>query len=210
MIENYIRPAYQKLCVDPIAKRLVDKCTPNQITLFACFLGILIMPALSMHRPLLATLLLLLSGYCDTLDGTLARLNSTNSNAGTMFDIVIDRIVEFAVILGLFAVDPMHRGWETLFMLGSVMICVTSFLVVGIFTPNSSNKGFHYSPGLIERFEAFVFFTAMIWLPHYFQWFSSVFSILVGWTAYLRVSQFVRTTSNVIPTQEKTQQETSN
>lgn len=192
MIENYIRPTYQKFCVDYIAKRLVDKCTPNQITLFACLLGILIIPALSMHKPLLATLLLLLSGYCDTLDGTLARLNSTNSNAGTMFDIVIDRIVEFAVILGLFAMDPIHRGWGTLFMLGSVLICVTSFLVVGIFTPNSSNKGFHYSPGLIERFEAFVFFTAMIWLPQYFQWLSSIFSILVGWTAYIRVSQFVR------------------
>ena len=192
MIENYLRPVYQKFCVDKFAKFLIDKCTPNQITLLACIFGILVVPSLIVHAHLLATLLLLLSGYCDTLDGTLARIQSKTSDAGTMFDIVVDRIVEFSVILGLFAIDPIHRGWGSLIMLGSVLICVTSFLMVGIFTSNESDKGFHYSKGLMERPEAFLFFIAMIWLPNEFNYISGLFSILVGWTAYVRASQFIR------------------
>lgn len=46
---------------------------------------------------------------------------------GTILDIIFDRIVEFAIIFGLFTVDPVHRAGIALFMLGSILICVTSF-----------------------------------------------------------------------------------
>ena len=82
-------------------------------------------------------MVLLISGYFDALDGTVARMAEQNSAKGTMIDIISDRIVEFAVIFALFLVNPLHRGVCCLLMLGAILICVTSFLVVWIFHENN-------------------------------------------------------------------------
>ncbi len=191
MIETPLRPLYQKLLVDPLAKRIINRITPNQITLLACLLGVLIIPALLLQQKILGCALLLLSGYCDTLDGSLARLKPQSAQIGSFLDIMADRLVEFSAIFALFALDPMHRSWGAIVMLGSILMCITSFLVSGIFTPNNSPKGFHYSSGLMERAEAFIFFILMMLLPHYFNWLAAIFSILVLWTAYVRTREFV-------------------
>lgn len=71
---------------------------------------------------------------------------------------MVDRVVEFVVVLALWFVAPQQRGLWCLLMLGSMLLCITSFLVVGIFSENQSQKSFHYSSGLMERAEAFSFF----------------------------------------------------
>ena len=190
MIEAYLRPKYQQFLVDPIANKIKLTCSANKITLFSCLTGLLVLPALVMQYNYMAIILLLCSGYLDSLDGALARAQNKTSDFGSMLDIVCDRLVEFTVILGLFAIDPTHRGWLCLLMLGSILICVTSFLVVGIFENNSSEKSFHYSPGIMERAEAFIFFIAMIALPSYFQFLALCFIFLVFLTAAIRIFEF--------------------
>lgn len=191
MLERFIKPAYQKYLLDtcvnlPFIKRL----NPNVITLFSLLAGMLVLPALYMHALITASILLVASGYFDTLDGALARATSQSTPLGTVFDIMSDRIVEVAVVLGLFAVAPDARGLACLLMLASIVICITSFLVVGIFTPNDSEKSFHYSPGLMERLEAFAFFIAMIWLPHDFVILAVIFTVLVIYTGLNRIREF--------------------
>lgn len=198
MLETYFRPAYQKFFVDPLAKCLVKYLSPNSTTLLACLIGIAAAPALICHYSILACGLLLISGYFDTLDGTLARLSKRISMQGSVFDIVSDRVVEVAIIFGLYGVDPSNRGWLALGMLGSIFICVTTFLVIGIFIENSSNKGFYYSPGLIERTEAFIFFIAMILVPGYFNILAIVFIFLVLVTIYLHLYQFFKKTKLLV------------
>jgi archaetidylinositol phosphate synthase len=190
MIETHIRPFYQKYCVDPIARRLPTSVQPHTVTLCACLVGILTAPILIAGYPLFACFFLILSGYLDTLDGTLARQQSSSSPIGTVFDITADRIVEIAVILGLFGIGPLNRGWLCLGMLGSILVCITTFLVVGIFAENTSSKGFHYSPGLIERAEAFLFFIAMMLFPAYFTYLALLFILLVLATSLLRIREF--------------------
>lgn len=187
---QYIQKHYQRWLVDPVLKRISPHYSPIRVTLLAGFIGVAIFPALKFNRPLLATLLLLLSGFLDTLDGALARKQGTATEWGAVLDIFVDRIVESAVILGLFSVDPLHRGWICLLMLCSILLCITSFLVVGIFTRNDSSKSFHYSPGLIERTEAFLFFLLMIWCPTYIVGLALAFTILTLWTAFFRIKQF--------------------
>lgn len=196
MLENYIRPFYQKWFVDPFAKFLVHHLSPNNVTWLAAIIGILIAPALIVELNWLAILLLILSGFLDTLDGTIARLQKKHSAFGAMLDIVCDRIVEFAVVFGLFAVDPIHRGWLSISMLGSILLCITTFLVAGIFTKNNSQKSFYYSPGIMERAEAFIFFFLMILLPKYFQILASIFTFLVLLTAFIRMYEFKRSHEN--------------
>lgn len=191
MLEIYFRPFYQKILVDPLVVGVGKYLSPNKITFLACFTGILVLPALFLHQIAIGCGLVLLSGYLDTLDGSIARANNTTSSIGTAFDIVSDRTVESAIIIGLFFIDPLYRAGLALGMLGSVLLCVTSFLVVGIFTENTSGKAFHYSPGLIERTEAFIFFILMLLLPNYFQTLATLFIFLVLLTTYLRLREFV-------------------
>ncbi|KTD14748.1 putative phosphatidoglycerophosphate synthase [Legionella gratiana] len=190
MIEQHLRDYYQQIFVNPVANRLGHFVTPNQITLLSGILGILVFPALVMHQELLAICLLLLSGYCDTLDGTLARFSQQTSNWGSILDIMIDRLVEFVVVLTLWSVAPLERGLWCMLMLGSMLLCITSFLVVGIFSENQSQKSFHYSPGLMERAEAFSFFIAMMLWPHAFIVLAFLFTILVTFTALIRLKDF--------------------
>ncbi len=192
MIENFLRPIYQKILVNPVARLLVKSphMSANIVTLISAILGILVALALYFHLMYSGLLLLLLSGYCDTLDGTLARMQGCANALGTSLDIVADRVVEFSVILGLYLIHPVSNGVMCLFMLGSVLICITSFLVVGIYTENDSEKGFYYSPGIIERPEAFVFFVLMILLPSNFYILGWLFSVLVFLTAFVRLWQF--------------------
>jgi len=138
----------------------------------------------------LSIFLLLLSGYFDTLDGSLARFQGKTSDFGSVLDILCDRIVEFAVVMGLFYHYQVAEC--SLYMLGSMLLCITSFLVVGIFSENSSHKSFHYSAGLMERGEAFLFFVMMISLPALFAALSYLFSALVFLTAVIRLYQFYR------------------
>lgn len=191
MLESYCKTWYQKYFLDSLlAYPVTHKLSPNFITLLSLLTGISILPALYFNHTIIATLFLLLSGYFDTLDGALARMGERSSPLGTVFDIMSDRMVECSIVLALFSIDPAGRGVWALCMLCSMLICITSFLVVGIFAQNQSAKSFHYSPGLMERAEAFIFFAMMIWLPAHFISLAVLFSLLVLWTGWNRIKEF--------------------
>ncbi len=191
MIDSYYRELYQRVCVNPLLP-LLQRFSPILLTVTGCLLGLATCPLLAFDLPLLALSALILSGFLDTLDGSLARYQKNTSPKGAVLDIVCDRAVEFSVILGLFFVDANSRGLPCILMLGSILMCITSFLVVGIFTENQSAKGFHYSPGLIERAEAFLFFAIMIAFPGIFFIGAYLFSGLTLLTAVIRLRQFTQ------------------
>lgn len=193
MIETNLRGAYQKFCIDPLLRlKNFQKISPAAITGGAFLAGIGVLPLLAFGFTWTALLSMLISGFLDTLDGSVARLQGSSSPKGAAIDIISDRAVELSILLGLFFIDPEARALPVLLMLGSVFLCVTSFLIVGVFTPNQSEKSFHYNPGLIERAEAFIFFAAMILFPSAFFFLSYLFTFLVFLTAFIRMIQFVK------------------
>lgn len=208
MIEHHVRPLYQKHLVNPLVNLLGSRVDANHITWLSGVLGILVFPALLFHQVMLAISLLLLSGYCDTLDGTLARFNHNTSDWGSALDITIDRLVEWMVVFALWSVAPTERGFWCLLMLGSMLLCITSFLVVGIFSINHSQKSFHYSPGLMERAEAFFFFILMMLWPEAFGFLAFLFTVLVTLTAMIRLVQFRNQYS--VPYPKQTNEHTTN
>lgn len=189
MLEQKYRKYYQKIFVDPVLKIGVNKLSPSAITLASGVVGLLIIPALYFHFVWLAVFLLLFSGYLDTLDGSVARAMNNTTQLGSMLDIVIDRIVESSVIFALFLVDP-SRGIACFLMLFANLVCITSFLVVGIFVEQNSNKSFFYHEGLIERAEAFIFYILMMIIPTYFTFWAYTYIILVLLTAFLHLRFF--------------------
>ncbi len=191
MIDSYGRTYYQKAIVDPVLP-IFSFISPTMITFFGIVAGISILPLLVIKYTILAFMMLLFSGFLDTLDGSMARFKNQTTQCGAAFDIIGDRMVEFSVILGLYLYEPEIRSLSCLLMLGSILLCITSFLVVGIFTQNNTEKSFHYSPGIIERGEAFIFFSIMILFPVVFSVVSYLFIGLVFLTTLIRLWQFKR------------------
>ncbi len=193
MIDTHFRPIFQKVCVLPIANYIKNtKTTPTTISLAALFSGLLATPFITFGAGIFSIFFLLLSGYLDNLDGVMARFSKEKKDSGTVIDIMSNRIVEFGVILALFGYNPKARAFITLLVLGSLFLCVTSFLVVGIFTKNKSEKSFHYSPGIIERTELFAFFILLILFPKAFTALGITLSILLLLTAGLRIWKFLK------------------
>jgi len=192
MIDSFFRSPYQKRVISPLLKwNLFRYVSPSLITLLGLVSGLLTPFLLGWHLPFLAFVTLLFSGFLDSLDGSLARKKNLTSDKGAVFDIVSDRIVESCTILGLYAYDP-TRGLLCLLMLIGILLCVTSFLVVGVFTKNNSEKSFHYSPGLIERAEAFIFFSLLILFPGLFTFLAALFIALMVFTTIQRTYQFYK------------------
>lgn len=202
MLESLCRDTYEKTVVSTLLKvPAVQRCKPLAITTAACLIGVAFCPLLFFGWKWIALAALFLSGFLDTLDGAVSRYQNSSSAIGAVWDIVCDRIVEFSVLLGLYWVDPENRGLLTIGMLGSVLLCISSFLVVGIFSENQSpelKKSFHYSPGLIERAEAFLFWTVMVLVPQAFFALSCIFIALVLATTLLRLFQFGSSQSALI------------
>ncbi len=193
MLDNRLRPLCQQLLIDPILSLdWIKQQSPLLATALSSLFGIAVAPLLAFKMGFLAIVSLLISGYFDLLDGSLARLQKSSSPQGAVLDITSDRLVEFCVILGLFFVDPEERALPAILMLGSVLLCITSFLVVGIFSQNTSEKSFHYSPGLVERLEAFCFWIAMILFPSAFSLLAYTFTALILLTTALRLKEFLK------------------
>ncbi len=191
MIDNLFRPAFDKAFIVPVVAKLerIAWVSPNRLTFAALLTGMLTIPLLAMHWSWFAIFVLAASGYLDNLDGGFARYLEMSDPKGAVFDIISDRIVEFSVIMGLYLYDP-SRAFLCIMMLGSSLVCVTSFLIVGMFSENRSDKSFHYSPGLMERTEAFVAFGLMMLFPSYFHLLAWSFVTLVFVTAAIRVFQY--------------------
>lgn len=193
MLDSNFYFSYQKILINPILKlKILKKFHPNIITLFSCLFGIFSFFLIITHHKYLAASSLLLSGYFDTLDGSIARFTNQKSNLGSVLDIFSDRIVEMLTFIALFLVAPQNRAIFTIIMLASSYLCITSFLVVGIFSQNEGVKSFHYSSGIIERSEAFIFFIAMILFDKFFYILSLSFSTLVFLTAFIRIFEFIK------------------
>lgn len=190
MLEQRLSPTLQRCFFTPIAKKLQTKLHANHLTLLGLGVGLLFIPLLLLGFPILALFCLGLSGLFDCLDGELARLTNASSPFGTVLDIMCDRVVEISVILALFLVDPNTRGLASLGMLSTILLCITSFLVTGIFSEKASNKSFYYSPGLIERAETFLFFGVMVLLPTHFINLAYLYSALVLYTTLKRLAEF--------------------
>lgn len=190
MLEASIRPHLQKHFFNPLARVISTFLSANSVTLLALIMGGFSALLIVLNHPILAVIFLCISGLLDILDGSIARLQNTSSSLGTIYDIVADRIVELLIVIGLYAYSPENRGWEAIGILGSSYICVTTFLVVGLFTPNTTEKSFHYSPGLIERTEAFGFFVLMILLPNLFSLLAITYTVLVMYTSIRRLYEF--------------------
>jgi archaetidylinositol phosphate synthase len=108
-----------------IAHRL--RLTPNRISIIGVILALLASLAYMEWQSnkfylLVAAVLLLLSGFCDALDGVVARLYQQATPFGGFLDSLLDRYADAAVYLGIIISGLCDVLWGSVAIIGSLLV----------------------------------------------------------------------------------------
>ncbi|MDH7477604.1 MAG: archaetidylinositol phosphate synthase [Candidatus Bathyarchaeota archaeon] len=101
--------------------------TPNMISLIGILLAFLAAMAYmqwqtSMLYLFLATILLLLSGFCDALDGVIARAYQKATSFGGFLDSLLDRYADAIVYMGIILGGLCDAIWGLIALIGSLLV----------------------------------------------------------------------------------------
>ncbi len=101
--------------------------TPNTISALGIVLALLSALAYTGGRQNLpwAVMLLLFSGYCDMLDGALARLCQKTSPLGGFLDSLLDRYADAAIYAGIMLGEMCTPQWGLIALAGSLLVSYT-------------------------------------------------------------------------------------
>ena len=128
----------------------------NALTYFAAGTGVLAGGLFYARMPGFALVFLLLSGLADGIDGRVARLGKGSTPWGGVLDLVCDRIVEAAILLGI-ALPYAHLHAPALVLAATWYVNLCVFMAIGAVSDQQRIKVIVYSPGLVERGEGLFF-----------------------------------------------------
>ena len=142
--------------------------TPNIVSglgVVLAFLSAITYMAWQIHTfyILLATFLLLLSGFCDALDGAMARLHCRTTAFGGFLDSMLDRYSDAAVYTGIIFSGLSDLTWGLAALIGSLLVSYSR--------ARAEAAGIKMeSIGLVERAERIIILSvasiiATFWLP---------------------------------------------
>lgn len=104
--------------------------TPNIVTTIGIILALLAATAYTQWQTnrlflLLATLFLLISGFCDALDGTFARLYKLTTPLGGFLDSLLDRYADAAVFIAVIVSGLCEQTSGLIALTGSLLVSYT-------------------------------------------------------------------------------------
>lgn len=158
----------------------------NQVTAAAAITGVLSGLWFAQGHNAAGLAALWISAALDALDGTIARDYQRSTALGGVLDLASDRLVEAAALLGV----AWHRpalNFAALVVLASWYVNITVFLGVGAALARGE-KLIHYPPGLVERTEVLVFFTALVLMSTAGVWICYAYAAIEIWTAIQRLA----------------------
>lgn len=168
--------------------------TPNQVS--AIGIAFATLSALAYWKwhfqtllPILAPLLLLASGFCDALDGALARLYGETTAFGGFLDSLLDRYADAVIIGGIILGGLCNPIWG--------LVALTGSLMVSYARARAEAAGVKMeSVGIAERAERIVIITIASFLnlawSETLGWSVIVLAILTNLTVLQRAAYFRR------------------
>jgi len=170
--------------------------TPNQISALGITLAFLAAIAYWQAKAntllIVAPILLLLSGYCDALDGALARLHGKTTTLGGFLDSLLDRYADAIIFCGIILGGLCNPFWGLIALIGS--------LLVSYARARAEAAGVKMEAvGIAERAErllilAVASFLSVIWLEA-LNWAVIILAFLTNLTVLQRAIHFYRASS---------------
>ena len=166
--------------------------TPNQVS--AVGIAFAVLSALAYWKwqfhsllPILAPLFLLASGFCDALDGVLARLYGEATTFGGFLDSLLDRYADAIIFCGIILGGLCDLSWGLVALIGS--------LLVSYARARAEAAGVKMETvGIAERAERIVIlaigsFLSIAW-PEALSWGVAILAVLTNLTVLQRVIYF--------------------
>jgi archaetidylinositol phosphate synthase len=183
--------------------------TPNKISLIGFILALASATSYALNTAespwwvILAVIFLLASGFCDTLDGIVARTFQQTSVFGGFFDSVLDRYADAAVFAAIIIAGLANPSWDGPFwgpVWGAVwgLAALSGSMMVSYTRARAEAAGIKMeSVGLAERAErmlilAVVSIIAYFWLPA-LGYGIAVLAVLANFTVIQRAGHVYKT-----------------
>lgn len=154
--------------------------TPNQWTMLSLLPAIAAFYFLFQQQFLVAAGFFIVAGFLDFVDGSVARVTGRVSKFGAYLDTVVDRYIEFLVILGLFFVPAPaiisinYNAWILLYLFGAMMTTYAKAAAKEKELVEKEIKG-----GLMERAERIgLLFVAIIVAHFSLYWLATIVAVL--------------------------------
>ena len=139
--------------------------------------------------PIVAPIFLLISGFCDALDGALARIYGEITTFGGFLDSLLDRYADAFVLCGIILGGLCHPFWG--------LTALTGSLLVSYVRARAETKGVKMEAiGITERAERLLIlviasFLSIAWLEA-LSWGVIVLAVLANLTVLQRVIHFYK------------------
>ncbi len=128
--------------------------SPDFISYLALLVSLLAGVSYGLGRIFQGGLLLLCSGFLDTLDGSIARLTGRSSRFGALLDSTLDRYAEFFIFFGLL----IHYRTDWLFSV--ILLALMGSVMVSYIKARAQSLGPVRTVGLMQRPERFALLAA--------------------------------------------------
>jgi len=168
--------------------------TPNHLSaigiIFATFSALAYWKwQLNQILPVLAPILLLISGFCDALDGALARIYGETTTFGGFLDSLLDRYADAFVLCGIILGGLCHPFWGLTALTGSLLVSYVR-------AKAEARRVKMEAVGVTERAERILIvviasFLSIVWLES-LSWGVIVLAILANLTVLQRAIHFYK------------------
>jgi CDP-diacylglycerol--glycerol-3-phosphate 3-phosphatidyltransferase len=175
--------------LNPIVSALAVLGVPP---IFISFLGLLLSfyGAVVLARGSLfwAGVILLASGLCDVLDGSLARARNVAGRFGAFIDSTFDRITEFAYFGGIIIYLVDKRGGYSVFEIVVTFVALAGSVLTSYTRARAEGLGFKCTVGMFERPERIALLVLGLLLGRY---------VLIGVLLILSVTTVITTLQRI-------------
>jgi CDP-diacylglycerol--glycerol-3-phosphate 3-phosphatidyltransferase len=129
------------------------KLSPNALTIIGFLLSLVIAWVLGTGHLFLGGFLVLFSGWSDLLDGALARATGRTTRFGALFDSVIDRLSEAALLSGLLWFYAAQGSFQESLLIFAVFV---GSVMVSYVRARAEGLGLESQVGLFTRPERLI------------------------------------------------------
>ena len=157
--------------------------TPNEISTISLAIAAVAGVAYAAGRPVLGAAILLISGVTDMLDGAVARARGSVTRFGAVYDPVLDRYAEFAVLFGMGIGGLVPWFWVVFGLFGMMIASYTRARA------ESAGRLESCRVGLAERQEKIILLVIASFLQPFFSLAMSVSVVVVGILSHITAVQ---------------------